>query len=750
MIMRTIISRFVRYLVRCLLLVVSCLLFVINYSSGQIPTLKIQDTTIAYATTVDIPIIAVNSLNSLNIQSFQLRFSFSSGMLQPTAVITSGTLLETFGTVTSNLTQSGYVTIAGAGTGYLTGKGVLLIIRFKIKQSGYSNISFSTDGGGLAANNYVNEGTSWGTLKSGSINIQAKPVISVYPDNGIIAKGDQLQFYVSGGTPPYSWKVTDNLVATVNTTGLLTGLKAGSVNVIAQDAHNVIDTSGIVEVRALKISIPQNLQQYPGQYIDVPVNITDVTGLGITSGSFSINYSNANMLSVSGYNSAGTLLAGNNYQMLINNSQAIITFAFSGTTVLSGSGVLIYIRLKMLTTGYASLPLSNVIFNENILAVSSNGNISGQQLPTIYINPNTATLYDGQTVQFSVTNGTSPYSWSVSDPTLATVSSSGMLTALNGGVVIVSVTDNLGSKAVSGNINIYDSYITMPDTIAVVNSIFDYPVYIGKILNNKGVSSFQFDLSYDSNYLNFIDVINSNTLTQNWSFVKNPSTGLIRVAFSGANSFNIAGILAKFRFQLKPAMTNNYTTSLSIANTLINEGSPIINIDRFGSIKATNIVMFNVSGQVTYANTSKVEPMTNTKIYLLNSNKVKIDSVQTDASGNYKFQNVLSGTYSLQEKTSLVWGGCNPVDALAVNRYFVRLIKSFALPIMKTAADVNNDTKVNPLDAQAINRRFVKLIKKFTIADWVFDNVQITVVDMDVVVNFYALCAGDVNADRKF
>ena len=47
---------------------------------------------------------------------------------------------------------------------------------------------------------------------------------------------------------------------------------------------------------------------------------------------------------------------------------------------------------------------------------------------------------------------------------------------------------------------------------------------------------------------------------------------------------------------------------------------------------------------------------------------------------------------------------------------------TFKDALTKTAADVNKDGKVNPVDALMINRRFVKLIKKFSISDWQFTN----------------------------
>ena len=95
--------------------------------------------------------------------------------------------------------------------------------------------------------------------------------------------------------------------------------------------------------------------------------------------------------------------------------------------------------------------------------------------------------------------------------------------------------------------------------------------------------------------------------------------------------------------------------------------------------------------------------------------------------------------------TTMKWAGCNPVDALMVNRYYVGLIKSFGDALMKLAADVNNDGKINPIDALTINRRYVGLIKKFSIPDWLFESPTVIVTDSSVLQKIKAICAGDVN-----
>ena len=63
-----------------------------------------------------------------------------------------------------------------------------------------------------------------------------------------------------------------------------------------------------------------------------------------------------------------------------------------------------------------------------------------------------------------------------------------------------------------------------------------------------------------------------------------------------------------------------------------------------------------------------------------------LDSVQTDSNGNYIFSKIIKGTYGLILKTKLPWAGVNPVDALLINRYYIKSY-TFGDNLMKSAAD---------------------------------------------------------------
>ena len=153
--------------------------------------------------------------------------------------------------------------------------------------------------------------------------------------------------------------------------------------------------------------------------------------------------------------------------------------------------------------------------------------------------------------------------------------------------------------------------------------------------------------------------------------------------------------------------------------------------------------VFIISGNINYDN-PEATPMANTKVLLNNPEGIKIDSTTADANGYYEFKNVANGSYTLNCRTTNKAGGSNPMDALLVNRYFVKLY-NLSDGIRKLAADVNNDGKINPVDALLINRRFVKLISSFKIPDWLFNNKSVVVQNDDLTNNIQAICAGDVN-----
>ncbi len=154
------------------------------------------------------------------------------------------------------------------------------------------------------------------------------------------------------------------------------------------------------------------------------------------------------------------------------------------------------------------------------------------------------------------------------------------------------------------------------------------------------------------------------------------------------------------------------------------------------------ITTITISGQITYANTAST-PMDSTTVYLMGDGGFQI-STYTDSQGNYSFENVAPGTYTLSAGTNKYAGGWNAVDALLALRHFVGLATLNGIYLL--AGDATGDGYVNAVDALSIQKRFVSLITTFDAGNWRFETKAVTV-DVPAIypVNFKGCCTGDPN-----
>ncbi|HNW90290.1 MAG TPA: cohesin domain-containing protein [Bacteroidales bacterium] len=561
-------------------------LLLLMWSSGwltaQTIAMRIPDTVVTSGIQIDIPVYVDSSLTGQNVMSYMLQVAFNPAYLQPVSIIVSGTLSAPFGSPAVNTSVPGVITMAAAGTAPLTGAGKFIYIRFLALQPGGTDISFTGTAG-----NYFNEGSPEMTFDGGYINIYAPPSITVFPDNGIIANGEQLQFNVNNGAPSFQWFVTNSSVAAIDATGLLTATQAGFTRVVAQDNNAIRDTTNFIEIRAMRLNIPDNLSQWQGTDIDIPVNVTDLTGLNILSGNFAFTY-NQNILTPIGIVQAGSLLASYPSPVFNSSTPGYFSLAFAGTTPLDGSGTLIYVRFHVsnLNSGATEINFVNGLFNETLVPAFTNGYFTTIDLPVLSVLPYSGYLVAGETQQFTVGGGgIMPFAWNVSDTNAVSISQSGLLTAKRSGLVYISVTDSLGATATSGAFQIFDTRVIMPDTmVCLETTIYSYPVQIGSLPSGESVQSIQGILNYDTTYFSFLDIESSGTLTQGWTFVKNPSAGQVIFAGSGSSPFNSAGTILLFEFAVKPAFNNGNNTFLNLHNVVLNEGIPLPLVDGYADI----------------------------------------------------------------------------------------------------------------------------------------------------------------------
>lgn len=233
--------------------------------------------------------------------------------------------------------------------------------------------------------------------------------ITVSPGNTTVAAGLTQQYvatgnYSDGGSQPLNavtWTTSDSTLATVTSTGLVTTLKQGHLTVSVASgtiAGNTGLTVGPPVLQSLSLS---------------PKNTTVAAGLTqqfTATGAFSDGTSNA-VTTVTWSVSDATLAA-------VNSAGLVTTFKQGQLAVSATSGMIV---------GNTGLTVGPAV------------------LQSLGVSPQNATVAAGLTQQFTATGGfsdgtsktVSTVTWSVSDQTLATVDSAGLVTTHRQGAVII-------------------------------------------------------------------------------------------------------------------------------------------------------------------------------------------------------------------------------------------------------------------------------------------------------------------------
>lgn len=233
--------------------------------------------------------------------------------------------------------------------------------------------------------------------------------------------GSTLQFSASGGRAPYTWATVTNGTGSINTaTGLFTGLIAGQTTVSATDADNVTG-SVTVTVTAAVTPAPTTLAITPSSGLLAPG-----TGLTLTG-------------------SGGTLP----YTWLSSNT------AVASIAVLTSNTA----RLTTLTGGVTSVTVTDANNNQ-----ATTGTI---EVRVVALSSSASSVNVGGTVQVTANGGRAPYTWSVSNSALATITSSGALTALAAGSVTASAIDADGFQGISGAITLLAPVVTPAPTVTI-------------------------------------------------------------------------------------------------------------------------------------------------------------------------------------------------------------------------------------------------------------------------------------------
>lgn len=557
-----------------------------SMSAGTPIRLSFRDTTIVGGNPLLYPLSVDSSLTGYSVSAFEIQFSYNTTGFSFVGATFNGCIDSAWGTPMVNEISPGIVKISSAGSVDLIGKGKLVVLQFTTKILSYdSYFSFTIQSSVLnqgipTSNNY----------KNGSVLLKKPPTITISPDTWLATKGETKQFLVSGGKDPYTWGSTVPSVAVINASGLLTTIGAGSTRIFVTDSAGIVDTTNLVEVRPFRLSF-RDTSRYQGQTLDLPIYSTDLSGLGISAGQFKITYDETKW-TVDSILQTGTLL-GPLAPATFNVSQGSVSVSFTGSP-LSGPGVLLYLRLKASSLNYggSTFAFQNVVFNEYLFANVGTGYITVQSLPTISVNPNyQQNLVVGDSLQFIATGGTNPYTWTVSNPLIASVSSSGMLKAQKNGTVVVKAQDLVGSIGTSGNVVLYDFKFSVPDTSLIATSFVEVPIYITP--NVPGFSSFEITFSYSTNtFVKVVDFVRTGTLSSGFTADAMYGNGTAKIVAAGVTSVTGGGIIFKLKFAVPDSTPRPSTTNITITSIKFNEGTPLA-LTKNGSFQISNRSIFS-------------------------------------------------------------------------------------------------------------------------------------------------------------
>ncbi|MCU0453925.1 MAG: Ig-like domain-containing protein [Bacteroidetes bacterium] len=543
-------------------------------ATAQVIGLSLPDTTVALGSDLWLPVRADSSVTGLNVTSLQLQFNYNRNLVEPDSVILTGTLLDGQGwTVTMHRPSVGVIRIAAAGTTPLAGSGPILRIRIKLLTTGWSDFQFS----GTAAN-LLNEGQPAVTLRNCWIQTIQPPSMDVWPDDGVLGVGEQMQFSTGSGAAPYTWSTSDPAIATIDANGLLTAVSRGSVQVSVHDtAGKQGQTDRWVVVRAIGISLPDT--SVPATHtIDVPVRVTSLTPWTVTAGTVRVNF-NADVLTPVGVITDGTLLEGHSPAVNLSTAGAV-RLSFASDQPVLGQGALFIIRFQTRsTTGWSNLDVAEGLFNEDLPAKFDHGSISVTSLATISLGTSGDRLLAEDTLEFNVWGGVAPFTWTSSDPLVAHMMADGRLVGLRSGRVRVTVRDAQGATGISNEIRVFDGAVKFEDRLAASPGWVDVPVRLARLASGRQWSSYQLKLSYNADMLAFESVTTAGTATASWSTTHHVSGSSITVAGATAGSLTGTGTLCIVRFAVLPSIPLNWEAALNVDHVLLNEGLP--DVDRW-------------------------------------------------------------------------------------------------------------------------------------------------------------------------
>lgn len=324
-----------------------------------------------------------------------------------------------------------------------------------------------------------------------------------------------------------------------------------------------------------------------GDTITVQVSTGDLTGLDVLAYELRLHWyaPQAQLLDAP---TAGTLTAPWG-AVTLNAGEGTAVIAAAGSTPLAGAGVLLDLEFLLgPVSGTVILYLDLAVFNEgDPAAETSNGSISIQALPVIYISPNSAEILVGDVLEFSATGGTPPYTYGSTDPAVANFAAQFLL-ALAPGSVRAFVADDAGATdTTTANIDVRAISLSAWSDAGQEGEVISLPMVVSNT-SPYDVHSAEFSVTYDENKLTALGATIDFGLAEQAGWpdpVFNIEPGRITITMAGANPLSGSSTLALVDF-LIDEVSYNTTATVTPIDGLFNEIYPALHVA--GSIAITN------------------------------------------------------------------------------------------------------------------------------------------------------------------
>ncbi len=149
-----------------------------------------------------------------------------------------------------------------------------------------------------------------------------------------------------------------------------------------------------------------------------------------------------------------------------------------------------------------------------------------------------------------------------------------------------------------------------------------------------------------------------------------------------------------------------------------------------------------ITGKITYPNVSGA-PLSNVALNLKDNSGSVVETTFTNDNGDFVFENLPDGVYTIESTTTRPWAGVTASDALLFSKHIANIAPLYGIYL--ASGDVNGNGSLTAADLLLVKKRIGNITNSFPVGDWLFNSTPITLVGSNVIHDFQGIIYGDAN-----